>query len=110
VLVTAHRLDEADVQLRRALEIAPASADAHAGLGGLLLARGDAASAIPEFERSLALRPEADDVRLDLAAALERAGRAADARRQYARLGAGRDTPQELRNAARARLRALAGK
>jgi choline-sulfatase len=110
VLVTAHRLDEADVQLRRALEMAPASADAQAGLGGLLLARGDAASAVPEFERSLALRPEADDVRLDLAGALERAGRAADARREYERLGAGRDTPQELRNAARARLRGIAGK
>ena len=105
VLTSVRRLDDADAQLQRALELQPGNPDAHAGLGGLLAARGRAEAAVAEFERSLGARPDADDVRLDLARALEAAGRAADARREFERLASAAETPPDIRDAARARLR-----
>ena len=104
-LVTAGRLDEAETELRRALELQPESADAHAGLAGLLAARGQHERAVPEFLRALKLRPDADDIRLDLAQALERSGRPAEARTEYARLVSGKETPPDIRKAAKAHLR-----
>jgi len=83
----------------------PDNADAHAAYGGVLVARGRIDAAVAEFERALALRPDADDVRLDLARALDRLGRAVDARVQFERLAQGRDTPPEIRKAARDGLR-----
>jgi choline-sulfatase len=105
VLVAARQLDAADAQLRRALELQPDSADARAGLGNLLVARDQPALAVAQFERALALRPDADDIRLDLGIALEHAGRPAEARAEYARLASGRDTPGNVRKAAKGRLR-----
>jgi Tfp pilus assembly protein PilF len=105
ILVTSGRLDAADTELRRALERQPESPDAHAARGALLAARGQLELSRAAFEHALALRPEADDVRLDFAGVLERLGRRADARREYARLAGGPDTPPEIREAARQRLR-----
>ena len=104
VLVTKGQLDGAEVELRRALQLQPQSADAHAAYGGLIVARGQPERAVAEFERALTLRPDADDIRLDLARALERAGRAADARVEYARLADARETPADIKKAAKARL------
>jgi choline-sulfatase len=105
VLVRKGQLDAAEEELRRALQLQPQSADAYAAAGGLLVARGRPERAVAEFERALALRPDADDIRLDLARALERAGRVADARVEYGRLAAARETPAEIKRAAKARLR-----
>jgi Flp pilus assembly protein TadD len=105
VLMTAGQLDEADRETREALKLEPDNPDAHAARGAIQLARGDAAGAVREFDRSLTLRPDADDVRFDFARALEGAGDTARARSEYHRLAAGADTPPEIRRAARARLR-----
>jgi arylsulfatase A-like enzyme/tetratricopeptide (TPR) repeat protein len=107
ILIGAGRLDDADAELARALERQPNQPDAHAARAALLVARGQLEPAVAEFERALAVRPDADDVRLDLARTLERLGRAADARRHYAALAEGRDTPPDIRKAAREKLRPL---
>jgi tetratricopeptide (TPR) repeat protein len=83
----------------------PQSADAQAGYGSLLAARGNATQAIDRFNRALAIRPDADDIRLDLARTLEQAGRMAEAKNEYARLAAGAETPEDIRNAAKVRLK-----
>jgi choline-sulfatase len=105
ILLTAGRLDAADAEVRRALELQPENPDAHAARGAVLAARGQPEAALAAFERALAFRPDADDVRLDFAGILERLGRRTEARREYARLAGGRDTPADIRRAARERLR-----
>jgi choline-sulfatase len=105
VLLKTGQLDAADAELRRALQLQPESADAHAAQAGLLVARGHPDAAVAEFERALALRPDADDIRLDLARALEGAGRVAEARIEYGRLAVARETPADIKKAAKARLR-----
>jgi len=105
VLITARRYDEAEAQLARAIELQPRSPAAHAATGTLLAARGQPDRAVAAFQRALELDEEQDDVRLDLARTLEQAGRAAAAQAEYQRLAYGRETPPEIRKAARARLR-----
>lgn len=107
VLVTAQRLDAGEVELRKALELQPQNADAHAAYGGLLAARGRLDEALVEFGRSLQIRPDADDVRLDRAGTIERLGRRAEAGTEYQRLATGPDTPPDIRQTARARLRQM---
>ena len=104
-LIVARRLDEADREISRALELRPDFAAGHAASGALAAARNDTARAVSEFERALQLDSSQDDVRLDLADALERAGRAADAQREYRRLADAAETPPKIRKAAQARLR-----
>jgi tetratricopeptide (TPR) repeat protein len=105
LLISATHLEEARDVITGALSRQPSNPDGRAALGSLFVARGEFESACVEFQRSLAVRPEADDVRLDYADALERAGRQAEARSEYARLADSTDTPTEIRNAARDRLR-----
>jgi choline-sulfatase len=105
VLLRAGQLDEAERQLRRAVEIQPRSADAHAGFGSLQAARGQGEQAVLSFSRALAIRPDADDIRLDLARTLEGLGRATEARNEYTRLANGVETPDDIRKAAKARLK-----
>ena len=81
------------------------SSSAYTSQAGLLVARGHPEAAVAEFERALALRPDADDIRLDLARALESAGRVAEARIEYGRLAVARETPGDIKKAAKARLR-----
>jgi len=104
-LIAARRLDEAESEIGRALQLEPRYAPAHAAGGSLALARDRADRAVAAFERSLEIDETQDDVRLDLARALERTGRQAAAQQQYRRLATARETPAEIRNAARARLR-----
>jgi choline-sulfatase len=104
-MITARRLDEAEHELNRAMELRPRFAAVHAAYGALAEARGQVDRAAAAFERALALDASQDDVRLDLARALERTGREADAQAEYRRLATARETPAEIRKAARARLR-----
>ena len=104
-LVTAGRLDEAEKEIARALELRPQYAAAHAASGSLAGARNQPDRSVAEFERALQLDASQDDVRLDLAGVLERVGRQADAQAEYRRLATARETPIEIRKAARARLR-----
>jgi SAM-dependent methyltransferase len=50
--------DEAERLYREIIALFPAFAETHSRLGALLIARGNAAEAIPHIERSLALRPD----------------------------------------------------
>jgi 2-polyprenyl-3-methyl-5-hydroxy-6-metoxy-1,4-benzoquinol methylase/tetratricopeptide (TPR) repeat protein len=65
----AGALGEAERLYRHILALNPAHAEAHGMLGAALMARGNAAGAIPHFERAVALRP-------DLLLAYEDLGRA----------------------------------
>ena len=105
VLITARRYDEAEAELARAIELQPRNPAAHAATGTLWAARGQPDRVVAAFQRALELDEEQDDVRLDLARTLEQAGRAAAAQAEYQRLAYGRETPPEIRKAARARLR-----
>jgi len=105
VLITARKYDEAEADLARAIELQPRSPAAHAATGALLVARGQPDRAVAAFQRALELDEEQDDVRLDLARTLEQARRGAAAQAEYRRLAYGRETPPEIRRAARARLR-----
>jgi arylsulfatase A-like enzyme/Tfp pilus assembly protein PilF len=105
VLVTARKHDEAEVELAKAIELQPRNPAAHAATGALLAARGQPERAVDAFQRALELNEDQDDVRLDLARTLEQVGRVAAAQAEYRRLADGRETPPDIRKAARARLR-----
>jgi choline-sulfatase len=105
LLIDRQRLDEAEAEIRHALDREPGNPDALAARASVLAGRGQLDAARAEFERALAAQPDADDVRLDFAGVLERLGRSADARREYTRLADGRWTPEDIRRAARERLR-----
>ena len=105
VLATARKYDEAEAHLARAIELQPRNPAAHAANGALLAARDQPDRGATELALSLELNPEQDDVRLDLARTLEQLGRGAAAQTEYRRLADGRETPPEIRAAARARLR-----
>ena len=53
----AHKLDDAVVAYRRAVELEPGYADAHNNLGNALRERGDAASALASCARAIELKP-----------------------------------------------------
>jgi choline-sulfatase len=105
LLIAARRLDEAETELRRAFELQPQSADLHGASAALLVARQRPDAAVVEFVRALQLAPEHDDVRLDFARTLDQLGRRAEAETEYQRLVDGRDTPPDIRKAARQYLR-----
>lgn len=67
--------DRADLLARAAALLHPASADAQALVGALLLARGEAAAAVTPLTRAAALFPLQADLHATLSAALVEAGR-----------------------------------
>ena len=105
VLITARRYEEASSEVVRALDLQPGNPVAQATSGTLLMAQGQPDRAVEAFQRALRIDEDQDDVRLDLARALEQAGRGAAAQAEYRRLAEGRETPPEIRRAARDRLR-----
>lgn len=52
-----HRLDEAELNLRRALALSPAAPNYHFALGVILKVKGDTAGALAEFDKELELNP-----------------------------------------------------
>lgn len=73
------RLGEAEEVARRAVAVAPRQAAPQAALGRVLLARGEAAAAIPALEGALATAPGDAEVLAALGDAFRAAGREADA-------------------------------
>jgi tetratricopeptide (TPR) repeat protein len=63
-------LDEAERNFLRAVELAPNSADAHAGLAGILNRRGYTRDAILHYETALGIRPGDPATQIGLARAL----------------------------------------
>jgi DNA-binding winged helix-turn-helix (wHTH) protein/predicted Zn-dependent protease len=62
----AARLDQADVALKRALELEPGNAGVHHLLGKLLRLRGDPAGALAAIERALVLGPDSAWARAEI--------------------------------------------
>jgi tetratricopeptide (TPR) repeat protein len=52
-----HRLDEAEVNLRRAVGLAPVTPNYHFALGMLLRVKGNGSGALAEFNRELEINP-----------------------------------------------------
>lgn len=75
VLSTTGRLDEARVELERALELEPTRSDARGRLGVLLIRQGAMERATAELERVLELEPDNDSARTNLGLALVEQGR-----------------------------------
>jgi len=67
-------VDAAQRQLEAALESAPNLADAHELLANLLMARGQAADALPHYRAWVALRPESAQAQFGLGSALAMIG------------------------------------
>lgn len=81
ILYQKGRYDEAITYAQQAVNLDQRNADALDTLGSIMLAKGDAAGAIVQFEKSLSLRPEFAEVQLHLAEALIKANRKADAQK-----------------------------
>jgi Tfp pilus assembly protein PilF len=77
----AKAVDEEDAALRLISALDPFDAETHARLGGRLLARGEAAAALLEFQATLALGPaNPAEAHSDAAEAFLKLGRRAEAR------------------------------
>jgi Flp pilus assembly protein TadD len=81
----AGRVDDAVVQLRRAVQLAPRDAEARSNLGTALQARGEMADAIRELEAAMRLKPNDSNVRFNLGNGYYAAGRGTDAVRELTR-------------------------
>lgn len=64
------RLDAADIAARQSLAMAPTGQGAHGTMGEVLLAKGDRAGAVREFQEELRLFPENEEARAGLARAV----------------------------------------
>jgi tetratricopeptide (TPR) repeat protein len=69
------RLDEALIQFRKALEIAPDFPSAHNNLGYIIASKGNWAEAIASFETAIRLRPNFPQAHGNLAVSLSKLGR-----------------------------------
>ncbi|MGH9511281.1 MAG: tetratricopeptide repeat protein [Terriglobales bacterium] len=82
IALTLHRAADALEVSRKAVTLAPESAEAHYVLGRAFLEEGDAAGAIRELEAASGLAPNSPKVHFSLARAYAQANRAADADRE----------------------------
>ena len=101
LLLHARRFDDAQVLLRRVIEIAPTLPEAHANLGFALLGLQHAEPAREAFERAIALRPDQANAYYGLALAQELRGDlelALGAMRSYLHLARG-ESESHLRRA-----------
>src|SRR5207302_3656224 len=70
VLVQQEKPELAAQHARRALEIDPRSADAHAALAGVLTVEGKTAAAIAEYEQALRIDPQSAEIHFYVGLAL----------------------------------------
>ena len=75
------RLDDAEQQFSRALQLDPSLGLAYFGLGRVALARGESDAAVRHLERAYGLSPEVQAVVATLARSYHRVGRTEEARR-----------------------------
>jgi tetratricopeptide (TPR) repeat protein len=80
-LFSAHKLDLAEVQFRRALTLEPRDFDAHHNLAEFYLQSNKIAAALPLLEQAQRINPSSYDNGYDLALAYYLTGRPGDARR-----------------------------
>jgi len=78
-------INQAEGHIRRALEIAPRYATAHANLGMCLFAKGDVAQAIAQFQEAVSIRPGFAEAHGNLGAAFVQAGRIDEAVAHFAK-------------------------
>ena len=88
----ARDFDEARRQLEAALESDPSLADAHELLANLLMARNQAAAALPHYRAWLRLRPESAQAQFSLGSALAMTGDRAAAISYLQKAAAGGET------------------
>ena len=87
----ARDFDEAQRQLQAALESDPTLADAHELLANLLMARNQAAAALPHYRAWVGLQPESAQAQFGLGSALAMTGDRAAAIPYLQRAAAGGD-------------------
>jgi tetratricopeptide (TPR) repeat protein len=80
----AGRLDEAERDYRKSLEISPAYPNANNNLGHLLEQRGRSADAIPFYRAAIAAKPDLLEAHNNLGNALSDVGQADEALKEYA--------------------------
>ena len=79
VLLRLDRLNEAETQMRAAIQLQPDDAEAHSGLGAVLARQGRNGEAIAAYREAIRLRPGLAVAHANLGVALATEGRAADA-------------------------------
>jgi len=85
-LLALHRLDEAETQFKKVVELTPHGYDSNHNLGEFYIQTGKIASAIPFLERAQEADPSAYNNGYDLALALEQTGKLDEARQQLQHL------------------------
>ena len=93
-LLALHRLNEAEVQFKKVVEMEPQSYDANHNLGEFYVQTGKIASAVPFLEHAQEIDPTAYNNGYDLALALEQIDRLDRAREQLQRLVSLRDSAE----------------
>ena len=77
------RNDEAEVQFRESLRLAPAYGSPHQNLGNVLMKLGRPAAAVPEYRQALVAYPDNAAVHYQLGDALRKSGQASEAQREF---------------------------
>jgi tetratricopeptide (TPR) repeat protein len=85
-LLALHRVDEAEIQFKKAVELKPHDYDANHNLGEFYIQTGKITSAIPFLEHAQDANSAAYNNGYDLALALDEAGKLDEARQQIQRL------------------------
>jgi tetratricopeptide (TPR) repeat protein len=85
-LLALHRIDEAEVQFKKAVELKPHDYDANHNLGEFYIQTGKTASAIPFLEHAQHANSGAYNNGYDLALAFDETGKLDEARQQIQRL------------------------
>ena len=85
-LLALHRMDEAEIQFKKAVELKPHDYDTNHNLGEFYIRTGKIASAIPFLEHAQDANSAAYNNGYDLALAFDEAGKLSEARQQIQRL------------------------
>ena len=85
-LVLQGRIDEAIIQLNKAVQIKPNNADAHNNMGNVLLAQGKLEEAISHFRQALKVEPDFAKAQYNLGLALKSQGKINEAISCYRRV------------------------
>jgi choline-sulfatase len=105
VLAEAGQPRQAEAEYQQVLQAQPDFAPALTGLGALYAGRGEYGQAEAALQRAIEIEPRDAQARFNLARVYESQGRAADARTEYGKVLASETATQEIRAAARARLK-----
>lgn len=93
-LLALNQNDEAAIQFKKAVELAPRDYDANHNMGEFYIQTGNIAASVPFLQRAQESDPAAYNNGYDLALALDETGRLDEAREQLKRLIASRDSAE----------------